>query len=148
MATEENHIALANKNHQTLEYLLLDETSHPEWIATISFYKALHVVEAVFSNDSNVRSRTNHNSRLDELKARSVYHPIFKHYRVLWQASTVARYLYDQSTSCGYSRFTDYLPAKDVRKKLVKRRLRSVEQHCKKFLSEKGKNALKVFPSN
>jgi len=148
MANESDHIALANRNHTTLDYLLEDELAHPEWIATVSFYMALQLVEAVFSNDSNIRSRTSHNLRLEELKARPKYRAIYPHYRVLWQASTVARYLYDRDAATGYSCFTDYLAADQVKEKIVHKRLRAVEQNCLQFLSGQAKSDLQRLPSN
>ena len=48
MATEADHIALANKNHEVLLYLLKDAARFPEWITVAAFYKAVQIVEAVF----------------------------------------------------------------------------------------------------
>jgi hypothetical protein len=50
MATEADHIALANKNHDVLLHLLNDVERFPEWVAVAAFYKAVQIVEAVFVN--------------------------------------------------------------------------------------------------
>ena len=49
MANEASHIALANRNHDALGALLNASDEHPEWVATIAFYKALQIVEAAFA---------------------------------------------------------------------------------------------------
>jgi len=69
VANEADHISLANKNHAALTLLLSDHEQHPEWIATIAFYEAVHVVEAVFHHQSKHDSR-NHDERRDRLKPR------------------------------------------------------------------------------
>ena len=51
MSTESEHIALANRDQATLEYLLLDPPKCSEWIAAVAFYKSLHVVEAIFAQN-------------------------------------------------------------------------------------------------
>jgi len=48
MATESVHIAVANRTQKTIVRLLKDLTDSSPWIAITAFYKALHVVEAVF----------------------------------------------------------------------------------------------------
>lgn len=45
MATELEHIELANRNHEALRVLLAADDDHPEWVATIAFYKALQILE-------------------------------------------------------------------------------------------------------
>ena len=147
MPSESDHIALANKNQQTLEFLMTDAEKHPEWIATVSFYKALQIIEAVFARDPDVPSRSDHNTRLEELKTRQKYQPIFKHYRVLWQTSTIARYLCDTTRKRSYREFTDHIPAIEVVSKIVKKRLRTVEQLSVQFLSEQAKSTLIRIPS-
>ena len=40
MPQEGDHVALANRNHDTLYHLLKDPEKYSEWIATVAFYKA------------------------------------------------------------------------------------------------------------
>lgn len=142
MATELDHITLANKNNAALLYLAKKHTEYPEWISTVAFYKALQIVEASFVAHSGVGCH-DHPSRLRRLRE-APYQSMYKHFRVLWSASTVARYLYDNQSQNKYASFEDFMPADKVLKMLVCRRLLPLEgiavQH---FLSDKGKEALK-----
>ena len=150
MSLEADHIELANRNHETLLYLMKEAESHPEWVATVAFYKAVQIIEAVFDADSRGHSN-GHDSRIDTLKCPK-YRELFKAYRPLYAASLVARYLEDTSArkfeagnppSKRYSSFADYMPAESVVHRLLKKRLNVLEQHAVQFLSEAGKTALK-----
>jgi len=114
---------LANKCHDTLQYLLHAHASHPEWIAVAAFYKAVNVVEALFDDKHGWHSN-GHTERLDKL--RRLYPNIHKHFNVLYGKSLIARYLSD-STGV-YKCFTDHLSADQVVTELVGRRLQTVEQ--------------------
>lgn len=144
MATEADHIALANKNHEALTRLAENPELFPEWITTVAFYKALQIVEAVFANQ-RIKSCANHTDRLDSIKVRLP--EIAKHYRPLWAASTVARYLYDNDQKTPYSKFTDYLPSEKVISKIVEKRLRPIEQLAVGRLSDGAKEALQRISS-
>jgi len=144
MATESDHIALANKNHAVLMHLLADVDKFPEWVSVAAFYKAVQIVEAVFVHKHD-RCGHGHQQRLSRLKSYG-YKELYKHYRALWSASSVARYLYDTASHKAYSSFTDYLPADRVEKGIVKRRLHGVECEAVGLLSQKGKAALKRLP--
>jgi hypothetical protein len=148
VASETDHITLANRNHGTLLYLCDDAEQHAEWVATVAFYKAVQVVEAVFANHLG-RHSNGHDSRIDDLKRRSEFKPLFKAYRPLYSASLVARYLEDSSPkkldggkSQRYKSFLDYMPGEAVIKRLLKKRLDVLEQHAVGFLSETGRNSL------
>lgn len=150
MSLEADHIELANRNHETLLYLAKDAAAHGEWLATVAFYKAVHIVEAVF--DATIGHHSNgHDARIDTLK-----HPkfadLFKAYRPLYAASLVARYLEDSSArkidgdkspSPKYRRFSDYIPPDRVIPRLLKKRLDVLEQHAAGMLSARGRLALK-----
>ena len=146
MANELDHIALANKNHEVLIYLMEQPGKYPEWIATVAFYKAVQIVEATFSNHHSAKNCSSHPDRLAALK-----HPdfqlLFPHYRALYSASTVARYLHDNLSHTSYSKFSDYLPSEKVVSKLVYGRLRPVEENAIKLLSDDAKKELKRLDS-
>ena len=144
MATELDHIALANKNHAVLLHLLPDVETFPEWVTVAAFYKAVQIIEAVFIHKHG-RCCHGHQKRLDSLKAHG-YKQLHKHYRVLWSASSIARYLYDSVSNRPYSSFTDYLPANRVEKAIVKRRLRGIECEAVGLLSDDGKKMLERLP--
>lgn len=69
MAGELEHVALANKNHQALAALLTAKDEHPEWIATIAFYKALQIIEATFAH-RGIGHGHGHSKRLEILQNR------------------------------------------------------------------------------
>ena len=140
MATEADHIALANRNHEALLYLLDRPSDFPEWIATVSFYKAIHVVEAFFRAKS-LGNCHDHNTRLERLKRQ--YSNLFPPFNVLYQKSMIARYLYDKESNHGYSRFSDHMSVHDVVHNLVGKRLMQIEQICLADFSELSKNDLK-----
>jgi len=66
MASEADHISLADRNHDFLVDVLR-EGRFPDWAATVAFYKAVHVVEAVFAADLG-RDSTSHTDREESLK--------------------------------------------------------------------------------
>ena len=124
MATEANHIALANKNHDVLLHLQKDVDRFPEWVTVVAFYKAVQIVEAVFVHRHG-HCCHGHQRRLDALKSHG-YMVLHRHYRVLWAASSVARYLYDTTNEQSYSSFSDYLSPDKVNKAILRKRLRGL----------------------
>ncbi|MEX2286504.1 MAG: hypothetical protein WD648_05390 [Planctomycetaceae bacterium] len=100
MATPADHIALANRNHDALCLLLPHAETCPEWIATIAFYKAVHIVEAVFAIVLSEHSHS-HDDRIDRLK-RPQFEILFIDYRPLYAASVIARYLEDSASKKVY----------------------------------------------
>jgi len=139
VASELDHIALANKNHAALLYLLKCHTQHPEWTATVAFYKAVQVTEAVLANRWNRHSH-DHAARLDHIK-RVLPPKYYTHFRVLYQESKLARYLED-SDGQSFRRFTDHMNADAVVSELVGKRLNGVEQLALPMLSDGAKTAL------
>ena len=120
---------------------------HPEWIATVAFYKAVQIVEAVFAHDLGKHSH-GHDDRLETLKL-GRFHHIYRHYRPLDGASRIARYLIDsrprprpEGKIGAFTCFTDYMPANRVVHRLIKKRLKPLEEHSLSHLSEQAKDAL------
>jgi hypothetical protein len=150
VAAETDHISLANKNHDTLVYLVKSGEAHAEWIATIAFYKGVHIVEAVYANHLNAHSFS-HDDRIHRLKL-PIFGDMFRAYRPLYAASLVARYLEDSSSrkfddkptpTAKYRSFSDYRSPEAVVNKLLKKRLQTLEQHSVKFLSGPCREMLK-----
>jgi hypothetical protein len=136
MATEGDHIRLANRNHELLLKLLADG-GFPDWAVTVAFYKAVHVVEAAFAS-LKVHSAS-HTAREEMLK-RPRFKGLWKDYSHLLTASRIARYL--SSSGAGeFHSFSDYLDLEGV-KKLVRKRLYGVEQGTLAFLTTGGKGGL------
>jgi len=143
MASEADHIALANKNHDVLVYLLEDVERFPEWVTVAAFYKAVQIVDAMFRKATG-RCCFGHDDRLNKLKIG--HKALHKHFRVLWSASSIARYLYDTVGHTPYSCFTDYMTPEQVRRTIVGKRLRGVECEALRFLSEDARSQLQRVP--
>jgi hypothetical protein len=146
MATEADHIALANKNHEILFYLLDEINRFPEWVTVIAFYKAVQILEAVFVHKYG-HCCHGHQKRLDALKTRG-HVVLHRHYRALWSASSVARYLFDSQANKGYSSFADYLSPDNVKDKIIHKRLLGFECEAVGLLSDAGKQGLLRIPDN
>ena len=143
MAIELDHIRLANRNHQLLTHLL-QIGGYPDWVATVAFYKAVHVVEALFAANMG-RHSISHADREATLKT-AIFKNVWKDYSHLATASRVARYL-EASNAGVFSNFADFMGEEDV-KRLVRKRLFGVEQRSLAFLSDPARNALmKVDPA-
>lgn len=136
MANEQDHLACANRTQKTIGCLLQDTAVNSPWIATASFYKAVHIVEAVFFNDSAIRHTSDHDRRDHALKSARKYEHIYKNYAVLKRASTNARYLSQGKT------FDDYMNPQQVVDVLLKHHLHQVEVSAKRHLSTEGAGSL------
>ncbi len=132
MASKEAHLALANRNQAVLEYLLQQPDCCAEWIVTVAFYKALHLVEALFAHDGKGHGHS-HEQRDRMLKGEPRYRHIYKHYRPLWAASVVARYL-ENPWGDSFRSFADYLSPQDVQQKMVGHHLRQIERSVERLL--------------
>ncbi len=127
MPSKNAHEAMADRCQATIDFLLSDRDQHSEWIAVVSFYRALHLVEMLFAALGVTHSR-NHESRESVLKTNRKYENIWKHYRVLWSVSTNARYLSTRES------FSDYMSPEKVENEIVKHRLRQVENSVRKLM--------------
>lgn len=136
MAKEHDHIECANRTQRTIGHLLTDKATNSPWIATAAFYKAVHVAEAVFSNDSAIGHTSDHDQREQALKSARMYEHIYKNYSPLKRASTNARYL----SECKV--FDDYMSPDTVVATLLKHHLHQVELSAKKYLSAIGAKEL------
>lgn len=135
MASETDHIRMANRNHAALMHLLPSIDEFGEWVVTVAFYKAVHVVEAAFANHSGIHSST-HMDREQMLKC-VPYKPLFKDYIALSNVSRIARYLIGP-----HSNFSDYLDSAGIRN-LIRDRLHPLEQRALGFLSDAEKANLR-----
>lgn len=132
MASEHDHIACADRTQLTIGHLLQNKAVHSPWIATAAFYKAVHIVEAVFYNDSAVRHTSDHDRREQALKNARKYAHIYTNYSILKRASTNARYLSECDS------FDDYISPEKVIAKLLKHHLHQLETSARKHLSSDG----------
>lgn len=132
MANETDHIDCANRTQKTLAHLLSDKAVHSPWIATLAFYKAVHIVEAVFFNDRSIVHTSHHSDRELALKRTRKYEHIYRNYGPLYRGSQNARYL------SGCRNFDDYLSPDEVIEILLKNHLKQIENSARKFLREPG----------
>ena len=132
---------MAGKNRRALTFLL-DSGDHPEWVATVAFYTALQIVEAAIVAVEG-QSSSGHKERHEMLKRERKYKSIWEHYRPLFTASLVARYLNASDNSSGYRSFEDFMRPEAVKSELVNHRLHKVKQSVEKLLKKKDhKSAL------
>jgi hypothetical protein len=134
MPSRESHLLIADRNQKLIEHLRKDIDRFSEWITTVAFYKALHLIEAVFAGDPSIRHGRSHEHRDQCLKSRRHYAQLYKFYRPLWAASTVARYLEDQSRGDEYSSFSEYLSPQQGQSIVLGHYLHQIEQAAAKFL--------------
>ncbi len=111
---------------------------------TVAFYKAVHIVEAVFQKEG-LNASTGHSERLRTLKRDRRFTKMHEHFRPLWQASTIARYLSNE-TGNDYRRFTDYMSAQDAENKMVRHRLHQLEESALGFLGPVGSEFERAIP--
>jgi len=108
MASEAAHLQKAESNQTFLETI---SDQFADWLAIVAFYKAVHLVEAMFARDGDPSH--SHVDRNRRLKQR---HPeIWLQFRPLYDASKWLRYT-DRSIS-----------PQRIREELVGKRLRTVE---------------------
>lgn len=124
MATMEDHLGLARRFQQLIDYLLQRADDFPEAITINAFYKALHLIEAVFSQDRSIKHTHSYDHRQKILKTSPRYHDIYRHYRPLINAQTVAKY------SLG---FRNYLSTEEVINEILNHRLRKIEELTRKI---------------
>jgi hypothetical protein len=155
MSNESEHIAIANRNQAVLDVLLRDLNTCAEWAAVVAFYKAVHILEAVFARETPSVHMHSHHERLERLKTTRRYLPFYPSFRPLWAASVVARYLEDRAPvvpgkhpiARPYSRFEDYLPASRLRTDLLDRYLQPLENMAVSMLSPGGGALVRYTPA-
>lgn len=133
MANQGDHLRLADHNADVIAHL---QTANPElhdWVTTVAFYKAVHLIEAVFAHDGTGHSG-DHGQRSILLKSKRRYDKIYEHYRPLKSASEIARYLQTQHGG-GFKTFNDYLTPPQVQSEILGHRLLQLERSARKLLA-------------
>ena len=140
MPTELAHIAQANRCQKVLAYLCQGQEDLSDWAAVLAFYKALHVIEAVFAVDQNILHGRHHTQRAKYLKSKK-YQDLWRSYRPLLAAARVARYLEDDKGKA-HATFNAYLPPGSLASQLLMPNLVVLEKTAEDFLSQSAKKAL------
>ena len=141
MPSKESHCHAAMENNDALQYLLQRIEDFPQWVVTVAFYKALHIVEAMFAADVNSpkKDTDNHDSRNRLLKTEKRYQHIWTHYRVLWNDSLVARYLKQGDTFDSKNppfEFLSYLPAEKIVSQHINHHLHQILMSARTLLGD------------
>lgn len=148
MASQKDHLAQADRNEQTMNFLMQDKESHGGWIATVAFYSALHYIEAALLLFSDDIHNHDHGSRFELIKKLANVNKelelIYKRYRILFTASCIARYLeYNAGTKGrpdyrGYPSFRDCSFA-NVEEDLLVKCFKPVKDTVQKMLTRQKK---------
>jgi hypothetical protein len=136
MPSEADHIVLANENQSAMEDLLGEGARFNGWIATIAFYKALHVVEAVFANQPLDRERHSANHATREAKIKRQFPGMWKPYFRLLSASKVARYMEGNHVS-----FERYMTRSHLLTSHLAGSLADLESRCAILLGDAARDA-------
>ena len=91
MPTRQQHIKKYEENKLLLgTKLSVENAEFYNWIVTVAFYAALHLVEARLADD-NIDS-SDHTARNNNVERFNYFQPIRAKYKVLYDRSRVARY--------------------------------------------------------
>lgn len=127
-------IALANRFKTSLFALVDDVESHAEAIAILAFYRALHLVDAMFLARKG-RAPMQHGERGTWLARDVKLKDLKREYDPLFEAAYVARYLTYTDRRTAVPSFFDYHKPADVVSALVEGRLKRLEEALSKLLS-------------
>jgi hypothetical protein len=86
MATDKEHLRQAQHNQELLD--TIDRERFPDWAATVAFYKAVHLVQALFHTTHD--SCGSHSKRNGILREK--FPEIWKQYQPLYTFSRLGRY--------------------------------------------------------
>ncbi len=115
MADSQNHIAQWKHNR---DFLAQVPPQYSDWLVTVSFYVALHAVDALLAVDKVTRVNS-HDARNEVLAKTNRYSAIWKLYRPLFDLSRTVRYLADP---------VRWVPATTIEKEVIKRYLYPIER--------------------
>tara|TARA_R110002072_G_C7974418_1_gene535189 strand:- start:875 stop:1336 length:462 start_codon:yes stop_codon:yes gene_type:complete len=139
MPSKAAHVQAVIENTRTLNYLREQIEDHPQWVVTVAFYKALHVVEALFAADPQATQKhcDDHSSRSRLLKKTNRYKKIWEHYRPLFNDSLIARYLRENDDPGGqHNVFSRYLSPEEVEKTHINRNVAEILKSARKILKD------------
>lgn len=137
MPTKDEHLAVANKNKATADYLL-EKDEHLAWCCTVCFYRALHMIEALLAADPQAKQNhtDDHKERNRLLKSTNRYKQVWKHYQPLFGISMVARYLPGPDSTKEEADFIRYLSRKEVTNIVYNHYLHQLERSICKLLGD------------
>jgi len=98
MPNVNQHLAKVRSNKEMLNHLGdAQNTKYPDWFATVSFYSAVHCVEAMLCQEIGTHTKT-HGEREESLRKRlpAISQEFLSAYRTLYVRSRQARYMIDK----------------------------------------------------
>jgi len=132
MPNFEGHEAAAARNQKVLDCLLENYDSSPDdfahWVIAVAFYKALQLLEGIFSCEKQPFHSKDHQERNRRLKEIKKYEHLWRHYRPLFEASMVARYLVLPNSGADQTDLNTYLSGTSIRGKFINHCLRQIEK--------------------
>ena len=131
MPSKNNHLSTAIDNRELAVSLLGTEKRSLAWATTISFYAALHLVEAALAESG--QHFDDHSTRNFHLKKTKKLQNIWKHYKPLYDHSLKARYLMTDGDSAE-NLIDQHLGEAGIRDKIIGHHLRQIEKSVCKIL--------------
>lgn len=134
MPDSTQHLLKAQSCLECSRVLMSNGDQHLDWAATQIFYAALHVVEATIFLDQSVKEKhfTSHENRNHFLRTTNRYQKVYKHYKVLFTDSLVARYMSD-----GHCDFLSYLPRSNLLDQSIGHHLHQIGSSCDRLVGQK-----------
>lgn len=123
MGSSHDHIRQWKHNRELLKSI---PREYPDWLVTVTFYVALHAVDALLAHDKVTRV-TSHESRNDVLIRTNRYDAIRKRYLPLYDLSRTVRYLADP---------TRWVPPDQVEGNVIRRYLYPIESSVQRLMSQ------------
>lgn len=88
MATIQEHLGQWQHNRK---FIATIDPEFPDWMVTVTFYAAMHLVEALLTADG-AKDRSRHQDRFQILQHEQRYQKVYESYHVLYDLAHVTRY--------------------------------------------------------
>lgn len=147
MASPDAHITKAKHNIKTI-VLLSQDLVKKDWIVTVAFYTALHIVDTVlfYTQKDYQRHGQSHDKREGIIKNDNRLEKIWDCYRPLLNHSIIARYLQGPKTPPDTSVDFDKVMPDEKLIMFIKERLGGLINSAIKFIpDDKGQELKKAF---
>ncbi len=116
-----NHLAKVRSNKSILNHIgNAEATQFPDWYVTITFYTAVHIVEAIIYQEKNSHSKDHDDREKQLMKIPVLDRSFLTAYRTLYQQSKQARYMTNKKFTMNHDDCKDAL-----------HNLETIETECK-----------------
>jgi len=143
MASPEAHIAKAKHNIKTIT-LLSQDLTQKDWIVTVAFYTALHIVDTVlfYTQEGFQKHGQSHDKREETIKNDQRLDKIWDCYRPLLNHSIIARYLQGSTTPSDRTVDFDKVMPDEKLTTFIKERLGGLINSAIKFIPDEKSQEL------